>query len=424
MKILFLSREYPPETGGGGIGSYVASVAPALVARGHEVHVLSCVPGQTKRDYADSDVWIHRRGVVRVRGLGRLTGSPSAAIRFTTALSCYLESRRLHVAFDVVEAPDWMAEGLVFGLVRSHALIVHIHTPLVLVERYSGRRFTWNTRLGSLLERLAVSRSNQVVAPSHMVIRILAGMKWFEEKEAMEIPLPVEEDYWADVCPVESTQRIVLCVGRLEHRKAPEILIRAASELVSELGGIEIVFVGRTNGIREAMPYGEWLAQLAGGLGVSCRFVDQVPRAELAEWYGRARVVALPSVFDNFPMAGLEAMAAGRPLVCSSACGTSELIRGSQAGRIVPPGDPVALAKALKPYLLSAEHAAEAGRKAREIVRAECDARAVAARREACYKEAHALWRRSSRHFRKSALSAEAGQHGQRGRDSRSPYAS
>src|SRR5207302_4227610 len=42
LRILFVSMEYPPETGGGGIGSYVAIIAPALVARGHEFHVLSC----------------------------------------------------------------------------------------------------------------------------------------------------------------------------------------------------------------------------------------------------------------------------------------------------------------------------------------------------------------------------------------------
>jgi Starch synthase catalytic domain len=49
LRVLFVSREYPPETGGGGIGSYVEAMARALVVRGHEVHVLSCVPGRRAR---------------------------------------------------------------------------------------------------------------------------------------------------------------------------------------------------------------------------------------------------------------------------------------------------------------------------------------------------------------------------------------
>ena len=48
MRILFVSIEYPPEPPDG-IGSYVAEIGPALVARGHEVHVLSCLAGQASR---------------------------------------------------------------------------------------------------------------------------------------------------------------------------------------------------------------------------------------------------------------------------------------------------------------------------------------------------------------------------------------
>lgn len=52
MKILFLSQEYPPQTGWGGIGTYVATIGPALTPRGHEVCLLSCVHNQGHADYA------------------------------------------------------------------------------------------------------------------------------------------------------------------------------------------------------------------------------------------------------------------------------------------------------------------------------------------------------------------------------------
>ena len=81
MRILFVSIEYPPETPDG-IGSYVAEIGPALVARGHEVHVLSCLPDQPASDRVDRGVHVHRRGEVRLPGAHKT----SARLRHT--LSC------------------------------------------------------------------------------------------------------------------------------------------------------------------------------------------------------------------------------------------------------------------------------------------------------------------------------------------------
>ena len=44
MKVLFVSQELPPETGWGGIGTYVSMISRALAERGVEVHVLSVAP--------------------------------------------------------------------------------------------------------------------------------------------------------------------------------------------------------------------------------------------------------------------------------------------------------------------------------------------------------------------------------------------
>src|SRR5688572_21973477 len=99
--------------GGGGIGSYVESMARALVLRGHEVHVLSCVQGQATDDRIREGVHLHRRGVHRLLPKIRRR-IPSTALRIEGAISCYIEFVRLAVEIDVVEAPDWMAEGWAF----------------------------------------------------------------------------------------------------------------------------------------------------------------------------------------------------------------------------------------------------------------------------------------------------------------------
>src|SRR5205814_7902668 len=144
VKILFLSHQYPPETNWGGIGSYTATMSRALSERGHEVHVLTCWDGQQSIDRMEGDVVVHRRQNVRIPGLRRflrLPGVRAAArplrtpeaqssanpsLRLKTAITCYREHSRLAVDFDVVEAPDWMAEGLVFGLRHPIPLVVDL----------------------------------------------------------------------------------------------------------------------------------------------------------------------------------------------------------------------------------------------------------------------------------------------------------
>jgi glycosyltransferase involved in cell wall biosynthesis len=143
---------------------------------------------------------------------------------------------------------------------------------------------------------------------------------------------------------------------------------------------------------------------LAHELSMPCRFIDEIPRSELPDWYGSARVVVVPSRYDNFPYTGLEAMAARRPVVCTEGTGTAELLGGAAAGNVVPVGDADALAGALRPYLLDAGRAAVAGLEARSLVERHCSPEQVAEEREASYLEAIDRWRASPRGIRRRAL--------------------
>jgi glycogen(starch) synthase len=393
LRVLFVSREYPPETGGGGIGSYVETMARTLVQRGHEVHVLSCVPGQTTADEVRAGVQLHRRGVPRV--LRKIRNRfPASAFRVEGALACYREYVRLRVDVDVIEAPDWMAEGLLFGIRRRRPLVVHLHTPLLIVGRTNPRSFRWtrDRRLATLVERFAIQRADLVTSPSKRLAADLAREGWLEDCEPRIIRYPVEDDLWEAAPSAESAPPRVLAVGRLEARKAPEVLVRASTLLAPDVPGLEIVFVGRS-GLRNGASYKDWLVTLARSLHAPCCFVDEIPRHELGAWYGSSRVIAMCSLYDNFPFVGLEAMSAGRPVVCTTATGTAEIVDGTDAGTVVPVDDAESLAAALRPYLTDPSTARRAGEAARSVIRRHCSPALIAERREACYWAAVNRWR-------------------------------
>jgi glycosyltransferase involved in cell wall biosynthesis len=370
MRILFVSIEYPPETPDG-IGSYVAEIGPALVARGHEVHVLSCLQGQASSDRVDRGVHVHRRGEVR------LPGGSKTAQRLRHAWSCRVEAARLG-DFDVVEAADWMAEGLGLAFRRPAPLVVHLHTPLAVTSRYAGSRQTHDLRVASALERLAVRRADLVTSPSERLLREV-GPSWLAGKRVRMVRLPIAP---REIGPA-ATPPVVLCVGRLEPLKGSDLLVEAARDLPGE-----VVFVGRTTSERDGKPYDEWLAARARELGAPVRFEAEVPRDDLARFYLGARVVAVPSRHENLPYAGLEALAFGRPVVCRSSSGLAELLLESGAGAVVEDDGPEALAAALRPFLEDPPRAAEASARARELVAHHCAPDVIAAQREAVYEEA------------------------------------
>jgi glycosyltransferase involved in cell wall biosynthesis len=102
--------------------------------------------------------------------------------------------------------------------------------------------------------------------------------------------------------------------------------------------------------------------------------------------------VAIPSRSESFSLAGLEAMAAGRPVVCTSRVGLAELIEGTGAGTVVEPDDPAALAAGLRPYLEDRALAAEAGERARAVVTTRLAPARIAQEREVAYEEAIRRW--------------------------------
>ena len=101
-----------------------------------------------------------------------------------------------------------------------------------------------------------------------------------------------------------------------------------------------------------------------------------------------ASVIVVPSiVLDACPTVVLEAMAAGRPVVASSSGGIVDLVQDGVTGILVPPGEPVALAKALTSMIEDPAMAMAMGRNGLERVRA-YTASAIAGRVENLYRQA------------------------------------
>lgn len=153
--------------------------------------------------------------------------------------------------------------------------------------------------------------------------------------------------------------RLIVAVGRLEPEKDPELLLRAAAPLLA--ADVQLVWVGdgslaeRSRKLAAALSPQGWLRLV--GL-----------RRDVPRWLAVAEVFALSSRTEALPLALLEAMAAGLPVVATRVGGVPQLVEHERTGLLVDAGDEAGLREALARLLADPPAARRLGDAAREVV--------------------------------------------------------
>ncbi len=160
-----------------------------------------------------------------------------------------------------------------------------------------------------------------------------------------------------------------------QERKGIGELIGALDVVRRDVPGVELLAMGGTLGLP---------AELAGARMVGSVSDPHLQRAV----YAAADLVALPSLADNQPLAMLEAMACGVPVVAFAAGGIPETVRDGETGRLAAAGDAQALAAAIAALLQDTEQRDRLGAAAREHVEREHTLAAQAQRYAEIYSAA------------------------------------
>ena len=130
---------------------------------------------------------------------------------------------------------------------------------------------------------------------------------------------------------------VILFVGSGYERKGLPTLLHALS-LMSR-SDARLWVIGRDK--HELL-----MRKLAQTLGVDERVLFLGAQADVKPFYGAADVFALPTIYDPFPNAALEALACGLPIVTTTTCGAAELVTSAN-GKVINAGDAAALAASL-----------------------------------------------------------------------------
>lgn len=390
MRICLISREYPPETGWGGIATFTRHLAHGLKEIGHDVVVVSLSKDEDKL-VDDDGIPVHR---VKQEWLGKRLGTISLCMPYSryvlmTSTALWRKFFLLHSEqpFDVVDTPELLAEGFFPSITKALPLLIRLYTPhsKFIAERLHNVTPSFDHEFVAGVERIAMLGASVLSSPSRDLAEFVANDLNYDVEDIHIVRNPISASEFSDegIKHLASDQgkMRVLFVGRLEERKGIHYLVKAIPEIVMRHKNVEFVIIGddTKNASGQKSVLDELKAIIAKHeIKQYVTFIPRVPLTDLPGYYRSADICVIPSVYDNSPYTCLEAMSCGRPVVATTGGGTAEYFVNGESGIAVAPKDENALASAINRLLQDTEYRLQIGRNARKHVLANFDRKVVA----------------------------------------------
>lgn len=349
-----------PGTGdAGGLNVYVVESARELAARGVEVEIFTrrtatdlpdaveMLPGVTVR-HVDAGPY---EGLVKEDLPGQLCAFAAGMMR---------EIARVPAGhYDVAHSHYWLS-GQVGWLVAERWQVPLVHT-MHTMARVKNRQLAADDvpeppgrEIG---EAQVVEIADRLVANTDQEAAELVEYYDADLQRVVVVPPGVDLDRFAPGDRSAARARVglredalvLLFVGRIQPLKAPDVLVRAAAQILEQRPELRdrlvVAVLGGASGRGLSAP--DRLQRLGEELGVGdvLHLSAPVSRSELADWYRAADLVAVPSYTESFGLVAVEAQASGAVVLAAQVGGLPTAV--GDAGVLVPDHDPTTWAEAM-----------------------------------------------------------------------------
>lgn len=376
MNIVICTRFYPPDTGGGGIASYAYNQAKALKAAGHTVRVISRLTESSNTVQVTEGIQVCRISLPLAHDRLRRLPIIGRQIRFAQDMLYAREVRKTLVKVardfqpDIVEYADIDAEGFHHPPICPY--VVKLHTPhAVLRPYYSPKEIPYS--LGGIenIEARTIRRANGVSSPSKWLAKEVGRLYEMDVSDIALVPNAIDTDFFSPAeHEADDSPLMVLFTGRLEPRKGAVVFAEAIPIIAKAIPGAEFIYFGADRAGSNGSSQRAALEVLFEREGLTNRvhFLGHAAPEAFRDFYRKAAVFVMPSLFENCPYTLLEAMACGKAVVVSRAGGMPEMVDDGESGLLFEAGNSVALAEATISLLQSPALRSKLGQAAREKV--------------------------------------------------------
>lgn len=353
MKILVLTWEFPPRIVGG-IARHVAELYPDLVARGHEVHLVTVQSGDRPSYEQVEGIHVHRVEVGNGHSFLHWVGKMNESMG-------HLGGDLLLKLGDVelIHAHDW--------LVGDAAIALKHHFKVPLVSTIHATEHGRNNGIHSDIQHYVNDQERRLTEESWEVIVCTDYMR-HEVQRLFHLPENkvnvvyngiratkklVSEDL-SDLRSkfAEPQEAIVYYVGRMTHEKGITQLLEAAPQVIQAMAGnVRFVIIGGG----DTGHYQQQVKHL--GITEYFQFTGFMPDRELDRFQTIADCAVFPSLYEPFGIVALESFAARVPVVVSDSGGLPEVVQHGVTGIVTKAHNPGSIAWGILQVLQQPEYA-------------------------------------------------------------------
>jgi D-inositol-3-phosphate glycosyltransferase len=344
-----------PGTGdAGGMNVYVVELSRQLAAAGIEVEIFTRATSRDLPPVTELAPGIAVRHVIA----GPLEGLTKAELpgQLCTFAREVLRTEATFAPgyYDVIHSHYWLS-GQVGALARDRwgVPLVHSMHTMAKVKNSSlavGDPAEPTARV--IGEEQVVEAADLIVANTRQEARQLVELYEAERSRIRVITPGVNLDMFRPGDKASARRRlrmrpdalVVMFAGRIQPLKAPDVVVRAAADLLGRRPGLRdrlvVPVIGGPSGSGLETPRG--VVDLAVSLGVDdvVRFVPPVEQATLVDYYRAASLVVVPSYNESFGLVAIEAQACGTPVVAANVGGLPTAIVDGRTGVLVDGHDP------------------------------------------------------------------------------------
>lgn len=348
----------------GGMNTYVLELSKALAEKGYVIDIYTrCV------DKNSPDV-VQVTNSLRVihLGAGKPMGLPKNQLlkytdQFTENLQKFIKQEKL--SYGLISAHYYLSGLIGLELKKKYRLPLYItfHT-LALMKNLVARSEDEKADLPRIEAELKLTKyADKIIATGESDFEYIHTLYNCPLKKiALLSPgvnshvfRPIDKTKAKSVTKADLNHKIILFVGRIEPLKGLDVLLYAIKIIVQRNPKLAFCLwiVGGTNK-KEA--WSEELIRLNElkillGIHSYVKFVGQQDRDKLPYYYNSAEVVVMPSQYESFGMAALEAMACGVPVIITDVTGISNILGKKHHPLLTSAGNPILLAKKIKNLL-------------------------------------------------------------------------
>lgn len=320
MKICIITSHYLPHIGGVELATY--NLANELIKFGHEVHIIT-PKFSNYNEIDDGGIILHRLFVP-----GYLSGK-----KWFSVLTAWLFMFKVikcikHIRPDVIHVQN------ITNSIPSYIASCRYNIPYLIC--INGNLELMGYFLPYFLKKYwpklpYLKHANAIVTLTpEMVAEFTLDLK----RDLVLIPTGVDLGKFS---PIERTETsllsnlILLTVCRLDDKKGIEYAIESMITIKSKFSNVKLLIVGDGE-------YRKYLEQLVikWNLSKEVEFIGSVLNSEINQYYRKADVFLLPSLFEGYPLVLLEAMACGLPIISTPVSIAPEIINTWNNGYIVP----------------------------------------------------------------------------------------